>query len=43
MIADELYLIFDRLDDRQKRRLLRLIRRQMRLLSKRRVLKALLS
>jgi len=42
MIADELYLILDRLDDRSKRRLLRIIRRQMRLLSKRRVLKALL-
>jgi hypothetical protein len=43
MISDTIYLLLERLDARDQRRLIRLIRRQMRFLSKRRVLKALLT
>jgi hypothetical protein len=38
MLADTLYLLLTNLDERRKRRLLRMIRRQLRFISRRRVL-----
>jgi hypothetical protein len=41
MIAESIYLLLQNLDERRKRRLLRLMRRQLRFISRRRVLSEL--
>jgi len=43
MISDNLYLMLERLDERDRRKILRLIRRQLRFISRRRILKTLIS
>jgi hypothetical protein len=41
MIAESIYLLLQNLDERRKRRLLRLVRRQLRFISRHRVLSEL--
>jgi hypothetical protein len=43
MLADELYLLINKLDGRRRRRLIRMLRRQLRFISRRKVLDELMS